>query len=65
MAKEEKWIPANDASPVKDGWYLSTYDGDVYGAEGERAVGLSLYEHGGWIEDRVYAWMPLPEPFEG
>lgn len=52
-------------TPDKDDWYLTTYDGEVYGKAGERKVGMSCFEGGDWIEDKVYAWTPLPEPYMG
>ena len=50
-------------TPQKDGWYLTTFDGEVYGKDGERAVGMSCFENGDWVEDTVYAWAALPEPY--
>jgi hypothetical protein len=62
---EEKngWIPVKDGRPPeRDGWYITTYDGSKYN-EGERAVGMTRFEDGGWIEDDVYAWMELPSAY--
>lgn len=64
---EEKngWIPVKDGRPPeRDGWYITTYDGSKYN-EGERAVGMTCFEDGGWIEDDVYAWMELPSAYTG
>lgn len=52
-------------TPDEDGWYLTTYDGDIVGKDGERLVGMSCFEYGDWIEDKVYAWRELPAAYEG
>ena len=57
------WIPFDKRQPDKNGWYITTYDGDICGEDGKRYVGMSEWEDDGWIEDTVYAWMPLPEPY--
>ena len=64
LREQTRWIPVSKRSPEGDGWYMTTYDGEVYGKDGERAVGMSCFERGKWIEDTVYAWMPLPEPYK-
>ena len=57
------WIPVSGKLPDKDGWYITTFDGDIYGSDGEKSVGMTCFEDGDWIEDKVYAWMPLPTPY--
>lgn len=57
------WIPCIDRLPEEDGWYLTTYDGEICNREGEVFTGMSEFENGKWEEDTVYAWMPLPEPW--
>ena len=59
-----EWIEWRTDKPDRDGWYLATYDGDVYGKDGERAVGMACFENGEWIEDTVYAWTDGPRPYE-
>ena len=61
--QEWRWIPCTERLPEKDGWYLTTYDGEICNREGEVFTGMSEFENGKWEEDTVYAWMPLPEPW--
>ena len=61
---EHQWIPCSERLPESDGWYMTTYDGDICGEDGKVFSGMSEYENGQWVEDTVYAWMPLPEPYK-
>ena len=63
MTIEMWWIPVGEKLPESDGWYLTTYDGDICGEDGKVFTGMTEFENGQWIEDTVYAWMPLPKPY--
>lgn len=65
MPKNE-WIPVTEKLPDKNGYYLVTCY-DWYRA------GIAYYStRFGWkeedgydgLDDRVLAWMPVPEPYE-
>ena len=61
------WIPVSERLPEKDGFYITTMDGEVVGQE-ESFVGLAEFENGKWIDDEedykcVIAWRPLPDPY--
>jgi len=57
------WTPLSEASPLKDGTYMVTLDGEIYGLD-EPIVGMCGYENGKWDEEGcVIAWMPLPKPY--
>lgn len=71
--KNQRWIPCEEEMP-KNGedvliWY-SYFRGLNYNAR-YKTFGVAHHWHGVWegnIKTReliVYAWMPLPEPFEG
>ena len=62
MKIEYEW---KEGKPKEDGWYLTTYDGEVHGDDGERFVGMTNLENGEWVETTVYAWTDLPEPYMG
>lgn len=56
-----RWIPCKERLPEKKGWYLVTWDGNLWGRDGERFVSTELWTGEQWDEATVYAWMPLPE----
>lgn len=52
------WIPVTERLPERNGYYLVT------GRQG--AVNKRLYQDGYWYGNwTVFAWMPLPKPWEG
>lgn len=52
----EQWIPCSERLPERNGYYLVT------GRRG--AVNKLLYQDGYWYGNwKVFAWMPLPEPY--
>ena len=58
------WTPLAEASPPKDGTYLVTLDGELWGIE-EPFTGMCGYKNGKWDEEEcVIAWMPLPKPIK-
>lgn len=61
VINSRKWIPCSERLPEHSGIYLVTLTVAV-----EKYVVVRWYsQRGGWIcEDRVEAWMPLPEPYK-
>ena len=62
------WIPANMKSPMHDGWYIVTIDGEYYGDE-DRAVDVSKWADGKWSNgegetEEVFAWLDV-NPYSG
>lgn len=61
------WIPVSERLP-KDGIYLVTCDDEDYPVKRmrlKRSVGIPIwYISRGIYDGRVFAWMPLPEPYK-
>ena len=59
---KQRWIPCSERLPEEMGTYMTTID---YGKHG-LAVGQRYYygKYLGWGDERVIAWMPLPEPYK-
>lgn len=61
-ALESKWIPCSERLPEEEGFYLVTMDGEICGVD-HLFTTTCGFECGEWDEGRVFAWMPLPEPY--
>lgn len=58
------WTPLSEASPLSDGTYIVTLEGELCGID-EPFVGMCGYENGRWDEEGcVIAWMPFPEVYQ-
>ena len=65
-----QWIPVSDRLPEEKGEYLVTYHPCYWDdVEDEIRVGIDTFRgRTTWAKkkyQRVIAWMPLPEPYEG
>lgn len=56
------WIPCSNRLP-EPGIYLVTCDDTDYPVKRMRMKDLLFYDHNGIYDGRIYAWMPLPEPY--
>lgn len=69
METQSRWIPVSDKLPEIDGEYLVTYEeyftpDHVDDINHKKSIGILCYLNKyGWFHDGVYAWMPLPDPF--
>lgn len=69
-SKKGNWIPVSERMPKENGNYLVTKDvyftpDHVDDINHYRTVGISYYgTKYSWLGAEVYAWMPLPEPYE-
>ena len=68
--EQTTWIPCSERLPEKDGQYLVT----VKNLTGYEQLCNDVFEceffgkdwiFKGWKDNRVIAWMPLPEPYKG
>lgn len=65
--RESNWIPVSERLPDKNGNYLCTVD---YGEDGIEVMQRVYWDALGGFEkrynknDKVIAWMPLPEPYK-
>lgn len=63
--KKHQWIPCSERLPEENGYYLITIK--FYHLHNEVTIGCS-FEDGEWFkvykDDKVLAWMPLPEPYQ-
>lgn len=62
-----KWIPCSERLPEKDGEYYTTCHQEYTGELMTLIVGWSedRWRSRHVSDDKVIAWMPLPEPFKG
>lgn len=60
----DKWIPATERLPEKEGLYIVTFNGRLVGQK-ETFASINYFENGQWDSngDCVLAWMWLPEPY--
>lgn len=61
-ASHWRWIPIEEHLPGP-GLYLVSCDDKAYPVKRMRMKGVCFYDHEGIYDGKVYAWMPLPEPY--
>lgn len=62
-----KWIPCSERLPEEDGEYLVwvRYEGREFTTTEEYEDGMWNYSGAYNFNDKVIAWMPLPEQYKG
>lgn len=63
-----EWIPTSERLPEEEGLYIVTFESRaVCDALFRNEYGIKHWEdeYGDKFSNRVIAWMPLPEPYNG
>ncbi len=64
---EMNWNCLAERKPEQEGWYLTTFDGEICGEKGTLITGMNhwngkFFDEADGEEAPVIAWMPMPEP---
>ena len=60
---DDGWIPVEERLP-EPGIYLVSCDDKDYPVKRMRMKGICFYDHEGIYDGKVYAWQPLPKPYQ-
>ena len=63
---KQQWIPVTEKLPEEYGEYLVTKHTIGWNCEEYDVIDIAYFDGDGFHKaDRVIAWMPLPEPYQG